>query len=79
MRSLPSRDDCALSTSVNASGPNDTVELATDQNSIVDTYGTGASGSCPANGFCADVTLTHFYPGVALSALTTFGKPAEGA
>lgn len=50
-------------------GPDYSVELATDQNSFVDTYQQGASGSCPAGSWCADVTFTHFYPGLRLSAV----------
>lgn len=38
-----------------------TVELVTDSASVVDTYGTAASGSCPANSFCADVTMNSFW------------------
>lgn len=38
-----------------------TVELITDQASIVDTFGTAAVGSCPANSFCASVTLDSFW------------------
>jgi hypothetical protein len=49
------------------SGPDYTVELATDDASLVNTYNKGAVGSCPANSFCGDVTLTHFYPGINLS------------
>lgn len=38
-----------------------TVELVTDSSSVVDTFGTSASGTCPANSFCADVTLNSFW------------------
>lgn len=44
---------------VPGSGPADSVELVTD--SVVNTYGTGAQGSCPANSICADVTLNSFW------------------
>ena len=54
---------------VTGSGPAYTVELATNESSITDTYGTGATGDCPADGFCADVTFMHFYPGVDMSAV----------
>ena len=50
-------------------GPDYSVELATDQNSFVDTYQQGAIGGCPAGSWCADVTFTHFYPGLSLSAV----------
>jgi hypothetical protein len=54
---------------VTGSGPSYTVELSTPPSSIIDTYGTGATGGCPADGFCADVTFMHFYPGIDLSAV----------
>ena len=50
-------------------GPDYSVELATDQDSFVDTYQQGAIGGCPAGSWCADVTFTHFYPGLRLSAV----------
>lgn len=38
---------------------NSTVELVTGN--IIDTYGTGTSGGCATNSFCADVTLNSFW------------------
>lgn len=52
---------------VAGSGPANTVEL--DTISTVDTYNTVASGSCPANAFCADVQFSHFFSGLNLSAV----------
>jgi hypothetical protein len=57
-----------VSNSVAGSGPGNTVEL--DTISTTDTYGSSvAVGSCPAGAFCGDVTLTHFFPGLNLSAV----------
>ena len=56
-----------VSNSVAGSGPNNTVEL--DTLSTKDTYMAAASGSCPAGAFCGDVTFTHFFPGLNLSAV----------
>ena len=56
---------------VAGSGPDYTVELVTDQDPsrLVNTYQLPASGNCPAGSWCADVTFTHFYPGLDLSAV----------
>lgn len=50
-----------------SSGPNYTVELNTT--STTDTFTGGATASCPAGAFCGDVTFTHFFPGLNLSAV----------
>lgn len=64
--SLPIVSDSAAGT-----GPDYSVELVTDQDptKLVNTYNAPASGSCPASSWCADVTFTHFYPGLDLSAV----------
>ncbi len=49
--------------------PADTVNLVTDESSLVDTYNTGAMDGCAANSFCAGVTLTHSFAGLDLSAV----------
>jgi hypothetical protein len=56
-----------VSDGTTGSGPANTTELATL--STTDTYNSGASGSCPANSYCGDVQLMHFYSGLNLSAV----------
>ncbi|MFT3775552.1 MAG: hypothetical protein QM820_60160 [Minicystis sp.] len=46
---------------VSGSGPADSVELVTDDTTIEDTFGTGATSTCPADAICADVTLNSFW------------------
>lgn len=46
---------------VTGSGAPDSVELVTDDASWENTFGTGATATCPADAICADVTLNSFW------------------